>query len=107
MDINVLAAHAWVEGLHSVNWRRELYNAFRRRMDREPTTLDIRYDTVADTGTGRYTTTLEVTLNDAVHSYRGVPQYTRTVAIRCVSWMALVDLHQRDLLQVERSLMAV
>jgi hypothetical protein len=106
MDVNVIAAHAWLEGLHSINWRQELYNAVRDRINRDPTFLNIHYDSVTDASTGRYTTTLEVTIDDAVHSYKGVPQYNNTTAIRCVSWMALVDLHQQGIVQVERSLTA-
>ena len=102
MDINVIAAHAWLEGLHSINWRQELYNAVRRGIDRDPGILDIHYVTIEDAG--RFTTTVEVTIDDLVYGYKGVPQYNRTKAIQCVSWMALVDLHQRDILLVERLL---
>jgi hypothetical protein len=103
MDINLLATYTWVEGLHSTNWRQELNNAVQRRIGREPTTLDIRYETIEDENRERYTTTLEVMIDGTVYCYEGVPQLTRTLAIRCGSWMALVDLHQKHILQSERS----
>ena len=102
MDANTVYRFAWARGLASLqrtDWRALLHAAVERRMGREPTNVEMYFSTTqGDLGT--MSTELTITLDGQAHSFEGVRQNTVCQAIRCVSWIALVELGARGILEL-------
>lgn len=108
MDVDAVYRFAWARGLASLqrtDWRALLHAAVERRLGREPTILDMHFSTTqGDLGT--MSTSLVLTLDGQEHCFEGVRQNTVCQAIRCVSWIALVELGVRGVLEMPPECMA-
>ena len=91
---------AWPRGhvLQRVDWRERLHAALQRRLQREPTLADVAYHTDAEDG-GAHRTRVEVTIDNHRYGFSGVPQDTICASIRCVAWLALMELCTAGILE--------
>ena len=97
MDVSTFLRWAWPPNgaaLQGINWRELLHNAVRQRVGEEPTSKHIVYHSEQQTrGTiSSWCTTLTVTLDDAVYTFTGVPQYSQVLAIRCAAWRGMLEM---------------
>ena len=85
--------------LQSNNWRDKLYNSLALRLGREPMFTDLQYTTEHNETDHSYCTTVTVTVDGTEYEFTGVPQDTNTAAIRCVAWVALMELCTAKILE--------
>lgn len=78
-------------GIAAVCWRQLLHEAMHTTLGREPTCLDLQYQTTATDGESWYRTVLDVTpFNPSPMTYEGAICARQTVAINSVAWVALI-----------------
>ena len=86
--------------LQSINWRQQLHDTLARHLGRDPIMfIDLHYSTEHNEADSTYLTTVTVTVDGTPHEFTGVPQDTNTGAIRCVAWVALMELCTAEILE--------
>ena len=98
MNTDTVARWAWPRGrlhLRSIDWREQLHIALHLRLGREPTLSDLVYNSDAD----GHRTTVTITVDDTDYEFRGAVQDSTGAAIRCVAWVALMQLCNAGILE--------